>query len=79
MTLPAKTNETKDPERIAPLAYLGMNLMFWGFCLAQYLAARFLVPGKILGISFFFVALALGFTLVCLFDYVCGRLWREDE
>ena len=73
MSAPKETNETNKPGKITPVTYLVLNLIFWAFCLVQYLAAKYYL-GNIEGISMFFAALAIGFTAVCFFDWICGSL-----
>jgi hypothetical protein len=78
MSPPSETHESREIEKVSFGAYAAMNLVFWAICAAQWLAAK-LWLGPVEGISFFFFALAAGFTGVCVFDAVCDLCAQSGE
>ncbi|MBN1866251.1 hypothetical protein JW916_03060 [Candidatus Sumerlaeota bacterium] len=75
-------------ERVSLKTYAVMNVVFWAYCGAMYVVLRLWLH-RITGFAPLFVALGVGFTLVCAFDTISDFLsrplgeWpketREDE
>jgi hypothetical protein len=53
--------------------YLIINLIFWVYCVVQLLVTKWLLR-ETTGLYFFFAVLAIGFTLVSIYDYSYDRI-----
>ena len=71
------SEDQTTPERLSAKTYLVLNALLWLVCVAQYVVVKLWI-GHIQGITFFFFALAIGFTLICAFDYLFDRIGGED-
>ena len=74
-THPRETTAGDDLEREPPFpvrGYVWLNLLFWAFCLVEVLVIRWWLK-DIQGVIFFFALLAVGFTLVSIYDALYDR------
>lgn len=74
----SKEVQAKPDSRFTFGEYLILNLVFWVFCLLQYVVV-FLVTDEDLGLKFFFFALASGFTLVSVFSWCFDMFFPKQE
>lgn len=72
------TNGSEQSQRFSFTGYVIINLIFWAYCLIQFLVVKWLI-GDMTGLIFFFVVLAVGFTLVSIYDGLYDRLSRPEE
>ncbi len=72
------SNASEQTGRFPFKGYVIINLIFWAYCLIQFLVVKWLI-GDITGLIFFFVVLAVGFTLVSIYDGLYERLSRPEE
>jgi hypothetical protein len=72
------SNGPEQSERFPFSGYVIINLIFWAYCLIQFLVVKWLI-GDITGLIFFFVVLAVGFTLISIYDALYDRLSRPEK
>jgi hypothetical protein len=67
------TKVGNEDERFPLLGYVIINLIFWAYCVVQLLVIKWLLR-ETTGLYFFFGVLAIGFTLVSIYDYAYDRI-----
>lgn len=72
------SNGSQQSDRFPLKGYVIINLIFWAYCLIQFLVVKWLI-GDMTGLIFFFVVLAVGFTLVSMYDALYDQLSRPDK
>ena len=76
------TPETGSEEPGEPLfpiqGYIWLNLFFWAFCAFEVLLVRWWFK-DVRGVIFFFGLLAIGFTVVSIYDCLYDRLHAHRE
>lgn len=66
--------EEEEDEGLFPISgYIALNVFFWAFCVGEVLLIRWWLK-EIRGVVFFFGLLAVGFTLVSIYDCIYDRL-----
>jgi len=79
---PIQTDDSEREPSFPVRGYIMLNLFFWAFCLVEILLFRWWLK-DIQGIIFFFGLLAVGFTLVSIYDAaydrVATRLAGDEE
>ena len=67
----------KLDDRFTLWEYVILNLLFWAFCVLQYAVVRVVTHEK-LGLGFFFLSLALGFTVVSIISWCFDRFFPKE-
>jgi len=70
---PVGTEGIEDEQPFPIQGYLRLNLLFWAFCIVEILIIRLWLK-DVQGVIFFFALLAIGFTLVSIYDGVYDRM-----
>jgi len=72
-------SEDSEKEPLFPVrGYILLNILFWAFCIVEVLIIRWWLK-DIQGIVFFFGLLAIGFTLVSIYDGVYDRMTARSR
>lgn len=71
-------NASEQSQRFTFKGYVIINLIFWAYCLIQFFVVKWLI-GDMTGLIFFFVVLAVGFTVVSIYDCLYERFSRPEE
>jgi len=72
------SNASEQSQPFTFKGYVIINLIFWAYCLIQFFLVKWLI-GDITGLIFFFVILAVGFTLVSIYACLYERFSRPEE
>ncbi len=71
------SNASEQSQRFTFKGYVIINLIFWAYCLLQFFVVKWLIR-DMTGLIFFFVVLAVGFTLVSIYDGLYERFSRPE-
>ena len=72
------SNASEQSQRFTVKGYVIINLIFWAYCLIQFFVVKWLMD-DVTGLIFFFVVLAIGFTVVSIYDGLYERFSRPEE
>jgi len=71
--------ESSQEEPLFPVrGYVILNVVFWAFCIVEILIIRWWLR-DIQGVIFFFALLAIGFTLVSIYDALYDRAMARSR
>jgi len=70
---PAGSGEDQPEPLFPSQGYIWLNLLFWAFCVGEVLLIRWWLK-DVTGVIFFFGILAVGFTVVSVYDCIHDRL-----
>ncbi len=77
-SVPATPQAVKPDERFKLWEYALVNLIFWAFCMVQYVVVR-VVTRESLGLMFFFSSLAIGFSVVSVLSWCFDAFYPEKD
>ena len=72
------SNASEQSQPFTFKGYVIINLIFWAYCLIQFFVVKWLIR-DMTGLIFFFVVLAVGFTVVSIYDGLYERFSRPEE
>lgn len=75
---PSAPSTVKPDDRFKLWEYALVNLIFWAFCMVQYVVVR-VVTRETLGLMFFFSSLAIGFSVVSVLSWCFDRFFPEKD